>query len=197
MAADLTVDLVTVKDYLTYSAKDQDNKNINQEQIEFLITAGSKAFVHLAGRDFLTGQHVYDFAGHGGLVQYLPRTPVTTLTLIEYWNATAWKTADTGTYPRELEPSVNPDHIRMTSASFGRGTQWRVTYTGGYAVAAIPLDIKEAVCQLVMRSIARATGKEGVTAESMQDQSISLDLKLLASDKIKQTADGYRTIVSR
>lgn len=199
MGADTTVDLVTFKEFLTYSGKAEDDKNKNQEQYEFLITAASRAFTlpDLAGREILSGSHVYDFEGHGGLVQYLPRTPVTVLTSIEWWNVSAWETAGTGTYPRQLEPSADSDHVRMTAAAFRRGVQWRITYTGGYAIADVPLDIKECICQLVMRSMARATGKEGVTAESMEDQSISLDLKLLASDKIKKVAAGYRTFVNR
>ena len=189
-------DLITLVEYQNYGAKDQDDKNVNQDHHEFLITAASKAFTQLVGRELLTAEHLYDFKGHGGLIQYLPRPPVTTLTLIEFWRTTEWVTADTGIYPRELEPAVDATHIRMTSAVFSRGIQWRITYTGGYAQAAIPMDIKECVCQLVQRSMTRALGKEGVTASSMNDQNISLDLKLLASDKIQQIADRYKTIVN-
>lgn len=196
MAADLNVDLVTLLEYQNYAAKAQDDKNVNQEHYEFLITSASKAFTQLAGREFLTGEHLFDFQGHNGLVQYLPRTPVTVLTLIEYWETTAWATADTGIYPRQLEPSVDADHIRMTSAAFRKGIRWRITYTGGYALAAIPMDIKECVCQLVQRSMTRALGLEGFTQTSMNDQSVSLDLKLLASDKIQQIANRYMTIVN-
>lgn len=196
MSADATVDLITLVEYQNYAGKAQDNKNVNQDHHEFLITAASKAFTQLAGREFLTGEHLFDFRGHGGLVQYLPRTPVTTLTLIEYWETTAWATAGVSTYPRELEPSANATHVRMTAAAFYRGIQWRITYTGGYAVAAIPMDIKECVCQMVQRSMARALGKEGVTSQSMDDQSITLDLNLLASDKIQRIANKYMTVVN-
>lgn len=194
MSANATVDLITLINYQDYIGEQLADKHPNQEQREFLITAASAAFSNeLVGYNLLVTTRSEEFEGHGGFKQYVRVVPITVTPVLSYWNDTDWTVASDTTYPRQVDNTTGL--IRMTSSSFWRGNRWKIEYTAGYAVASMPMDVKECVCQMVQRSIARTSGKEGVTQESFENQASTFDFALLATQKIKQTAARYRSIV--
>lgn len=189
MSANTTVDLITVTEYQTYAGQQQADKHTDQEQQEFMITAASEAFSDMVGYNLLSVARTEEFDGHNGLRQYTRVTPITVTPVLSFWNDTSFTVAGTDNYPRQVDNASGL--IRMTSASFFR-VRWKIEYTAGYVVADVPFDVKEVVCQMVQRSIARISGKEGVTSESFEVQSSTFDFAMMATDKIKRTAARYR-----
>ena len=195
MPPNTAIDLVTVKNYLEYMARDVGKKETRLERLALLITAASQQFVGLAGgRAFVQAADTMEFDGTGKgriIVRNPPIDTGGTIT-ISYWNGTGWTEATAGTYPRQFESDLGL--VRLTSAVFHR-VRWKILYTGGWTIATMPMDVQMAVCQLVHRAEQRADGKEGVTTESLAaDQTMSFDLDKLATDPIRKVATKYRVV---
>lgn len=196
--ANTAIDLLTFDEFSAWAGHEPEEPGVNQPQVELLITAASRAFMKAAGgRIFLSGEDKQEFDGHGGLIQQCRFPPVASdpALVIEYWNVTAWATASTGQFPREV--NLTTGEVRMTNAAFGRGSRWRLTYTGGYAVVAIPEDIKGAVFDLVQRAKKRVEGKQGVKSDGRADQQSTFDLHRLMNEPIAAVAAAYRVFYNR
>lgn len=194
MPLDATVDLIIRDTFIKYADREVDSKHVNQDRLDLLLTQASLVFSELAGtRNFLEAVDIFHFDGKKQQRIYVRYPPIkaSPAIVLEYWNATAWKVADSITYALEQENATGL--IRLTSAVF-HPVRWRITYTGGYLLAAIPIDIQVAVCQLMDRAEQRASGKEGVTSTSKGDQSVNFDLVNLASKAIKAVANKYRVV---
>lgn len=194
MPPNIVTDLITRDTFLAYAGREPDSKLTKEARLDMLVTSCSLLFAELAGgRAFLQAEDVYHFDGKKQqriFVRY-PPIKASPAVVLEYWNATAWKTADTTTYAREQENAIGL--IRLTS-SFFHPVRWRVTYTGGYLLASMPFDIRQSVCQLIDRAEQRATGKEGVRSDSKSDQSVQFDLGGVATEPIRRVADKYRVV---
>lgn len=194
----MAVDLLTFEEYVAWAGLKPENKNLIQDQVTLFIIAASRAFMKAAGgRVFLSAADVQELDGHGGLIQQCRYPPVAAdpALVIEYWNWNTWTTASTGQYPRET--NLDTGEIRMTNSAFGRGIRWRLSYTGGWAQASVPEDIKQAVFDLVQRAKKRAEGKQGIRSDSRGDQNISYDLHELMNEPIRAVAASYRVIYNR
>lgn len=194
MPADITIDLITRDTFLEYAGRQPDSKLTNEARLDMLVTSCSQLFTELAGgRKFLEASDLQHFDGKKQQRIFVRYPPINSspAIILEYWNITAWKTADATTYAREQENAIGL--IRLTSSVF-HPVRWRVTYTGGYILASIPFDIKQAVCQLVDRAEQRAAGKEGVRSDSKSNQSVQFDLGEVATETIKRVAAKYKVV---
>ncbi len=189
--ADEAVDLITLKEYHTYTGKEPDRKQFKEAQAALIISAASVLFADLTGRKLIQAADAYEFKGRGELTKYVRYPPITGTPVIAYYNVNTWTTADTTTYPREI---VESDRIRMTSSAFGRNIRWRISYTGGYLIAAVPADIKVAVCQLVDRAVKRAQGKEAVSSETLADHTTTFTLSKLLTEPIMAVVNKYKVV---
>lgn len=190
--ANAAIDLLTFDEFLTLQGLKVNNPNVDQVQIELLITAASRVFqTAAAGRVFLSASDAQELDGHGGMIQYCRYPPVTSL-VIAYWNVSEWVTASTALYPRELNTTTG--EVRMTSSPFSRNLRWRLSYTGGWTQVLIPEDIKVAVFDLVQRSRKRVEGKQGVRSDGRADQQSRFDLHLNMTPQIQAVAESYRVI---
>lgn len=194
MPADTAVDLITRDTFLAYAGREPGSKLTNEARLDLLVTSCSLLFSDLAGgRKFIEVIDIQHFDGRMQQRIYVRNPPIKAapVLVLEYWNSTAWKVADATTYARELENAKGL--VRLTSSAF-HPVRWRVTYTGGYVLAAIPFDIKQAVCQLVDRAEQRAAGKEGIRSDSKSEQSVQFDLGDVATEPIRRIAAKYKVV---
>jgi len=194
--ANAAVDLITFATYCEIAGIDKLD-NVRQGQVERLISAASRQFQLTAdGRAFIQATDIQEFQGHGLLAHQVRYPPISSVVgdvpVIEYWNGTAWTTASVAEFPRQFDYVAGI--VRMTESPFARGTRWRITYKGGWAVASIPEDIQLATFQLVQRALKRTGGKEGVKSEGRQQQNAAFDLADLMTGAIRSIAQGYKVI---
>lgn len=150
--------------------------NYDQDRIENLINAETDRLERITGRKFCPqAEDTEIFSGRGREDHIVRQMHIVSEPIIYYWDFSQWILMSETDYPREyLEDGL----IWLTDGSvFEKGRRnYKVIYDYGYARADVPQSLKEAVAEMVHRSLMRFDDRQGISSESFGDRAVTYDL---------------------
>ena len=185
--------LVSVEEVKQYLGIDSDD---NTENFEQLINGVSKQVESFCGRNFITPSAAITekWSGDGTESVWLQEAPIASaiaVTSISYRSGTTWTALDSN---YTIEQNASEALIEFTDGSvFTKGYRnWKVSYSYGYSLSAVPDDLKHATIILVAREKSLADNKlHGVNSKSFADHSISYNFDK-DPENVKRTLNAYK-----
>lgn len=181
------VPLSELKDWLDVTGTDDDNLLTNMEKraVAFLEEQTNRYF----GAERTVVEIV---SGAGDDVLWLREPPVS-ITSVERRDAigTGWETVDSTYY--ELDPINQRKLFRLGGYVWAKGRRnYKITYKDGYATGSEPLDVYQAVIDLVAAQY-RTMGAEGVKSERMGDYQYTI-ADINDMPRVRETISAWRRI---
>ena len=156
---------------------------------EFINEISSEIKAYCGGRIFRipTAQVDERFHGDGTRDYFVNHGNITDTVVISYYQNKDW-IVSTRTFEQEDARGL----IWFNDGTvFDKLTYWRVQYKPGYAIAAVPADLKT-VAKSVLTRIQKAIEHEGVTSQSFGDTQTTFNLDSLFTAKHRLTMDRYK-----
>lgn len=195
LAANALITLAEFKGFLGIDAGDTDTDTLNEK----VIDSASQQIEKYTGRQWITPGEAADeiFSGNGKEGIYSVNVPIVAISSLSYRSG-----SDGSDWT-----SVTSDWVYANDAAAGRiyftdgnifedGFQnWKLSYTYGYAITAIPPDMKMA-CAFIAALIKKQFESQiiGVSAKSFGDQTTTYNIAL--TPMVKDLLAQYRRITA-
>jgi len=138
-----------------------------------LIAIASDIIETFTNRKFLSQAYTKEaYDGDGERHIWLKNYPVTVLTLVESWDTYNNVQLQSFTVDTDYIPYLDEGYVYMRGKTAIGKRNYRITYTAGYLIAAIPADIKYA-CAQICGIVYSQKGKAGINSESMGKYSVT------------------------
>lgn len=184
--------LLTFAEYCEFVGEEATKISLTENRFNLFCNAASRRIEQFCDRGFRAVTDLVEVhSGDGEADLYVNNRPITATPTVRYWDGSQWVTT-TGTFTYDSTTG----RIRFTDGSvFGRGSDnWQITYSYGYAIAAIPYEIKAACAILIQRALKKADGKEGVSSETFAEQTVSFSLAKMPDD-VAEMLQRHRRII--
>lgn len=163
-------DFVTVNDVKAYATSAQGN-NLD-DLIQSLITSESKFIATWLNRDLLEATQTETHDGEGHSMMPLNLWPISAVSAVVVDDQT-WKPAVLST---DIGYKFSKRFLIAVNQRFPRGFQnVKVTYTGGYTKAALPIEIKQACIELVALRLEERK-RQGQSSKSLNGDNVQFDV---------------------
>ena len=170
-------DLITLSEYRTYD--DAPSPAENDTQITNAIDLATSYIEEKTGRVFELADNpspidaVETLDGNGTARLYTRNGPLVAVTLLEYWDGTAWQTYDSITYPSTFKTGSNIIYFTLGHKFYKGYQNIRTTFTYGYTTS-FPKDLQLACYQLA-KYIIQEAGQQGLTRQEDGEQNFWYD----------------------
>lgn len=184
----LTLDVL--KSYLKISAETGDSEPILQI-IVGSVNKGVETYCRRAFDQSSPADEEYD--GTDTTKLWLTKTPVTAVSSVKYGLTGSLTTLD-ASYYRFHETAIYTDGI--SGFIFNKQTHfWKISYTGGYTVAAMPADLVWAACKIAALDFKEQdAGRIGLSSKSIGGEVVESYIRELPAE-VKSVLNHYRRIL--
>lgn len=193
---DTTIALIDEFEYLTYIGANESEFQITSERtLSFINWASSEIKKFCDNRIFITptAQIEEIFSGDATNEYWtkegrIADSPVSGI-IIEEWDGNSWTVR---TYDKEVDAERGIIWFN-TGYDFIKGHRnWKLKYKPGWAITAVPQDLKGVCCSVVKRLKMLADGKEGLSTESFADSNTTYNLQNLIGASQLDTLNRYK-----
>lgn len=190
--------LITVAEFLQYLGTTDTTKNVFNQ---LAIDAASQDIETESGRKLITGSALTEiFDGTGEPWYYTRQAPIVAVSALAYRSGadgTTWQSVLTD---YKYETDLEDGRIYFVDGNIfaeGGDYNWKIAYTYGYAIAAVPQDIKVA-CALLAARYKKIFENElhGVDSKNFGDQSITYSFDKMPED-IRRMLDRMKRRIVR
>lgn len=184
MAAGDLAKLEDVKEWMGIDPGDTEADNL----LKRLISASSSRFKVWTGRgdELLLGSRVDTFSGTGGTCRTLPSYPVVSVESVKVNDNPILQRANT------LAPGwvKVEDRVELSGYVFACGiANCEIQFTAGVDPAAVPEDLKQAICELVQWKFGEKE-RQGQQSKTVGGETVVFKLSE-APDSVKAVVDTY------
>jgi hypothetical protein len=196
---DTTIALIDEDEYIAYAGLDTENPKLPTDQIIAAINQVSVMINRHCDRTFVIPatqiQEIFDGDGtkdyytkHGRIGDTAPAADIK----IYLWQSTSWVEKTATDMPRAVDAEKGRVWFNQGHTFYEGEDNWRIDYKPGWALTAIPADLK-GVCKAgVQRLLMIAGGKEGFVTESFGEATHTYNLNEILGVKEKSILNGYK-----
>lgn len=190
MATLATSALITVEEYHNMDGKSPVDVDVHEAQYILHINGVSYAIENYCRRTICPVTSCNElFEGDGEKFYRVRHKKINETPTLYYWDGQSWQEMTTSEYPWSYDGDIGKIYFTQ-GGLFQAGTEYKITYSCGYARASVPQDIKLACYLMVHRSLKRVE-REGIVSESFGDQTLSVDLSYFPAD-VTRLLNPYR-----